>query len=131
MTAWVASKVAFHFRLPAAQSIPDSNPVYRLTGATLLNYNKSPAVMVTYEILKDKISSLVTSGKSAVVAGGVEIHFGALTFHDRNEGSFEVITWSNHGLSYALVSSLAGSARQSCLVCHQSMADHNSFRSAR
>jgi anti-sigma factor RsiW len=131
VTAWVTSKVPLHFRLPAAQSIPGSNPVYRLTGATLLNYNNGPAVMVTYETLKDKISLLVASGTSAVVAGGVEIRFGALTFHERSEGSFEVITWSNHGLSYALVSSLSESARQSCLVCHQSMADHNSFGSAR
>ncbi len=49
-------------------------------------------------------------------------------FHYRNEGRFKVITWSAHNLSYALVSSIASSAQESCMVCHQSMADHGQFR---
>jgi hypothetical protein len=49
-------------------------------------------------------------------------------FHYFSREKFKVITWSNHGLSYALVSSLSASARQSCLVCHQNMADRDVFR---
>jgi anti-sigma factor RsiW len=131
VTAWVARKVPFHFCLPAARSIPDSKPVYQLTGARLLNYKESPAALITYETPKDKISLMVASDKSAVVAGGDAVPFGPLTFHYRREGGFEVITWSNHGLSYALVSNLYSSGRQSCLVCHQNMADHEAFRSVR
>jgi hypothetical protein len=103
VTAWVAGKDPFHFCLPAARSIPDSKPVYRLTGARLLNYKESLAALITYETSKDKISLVVASDKSAAVAGGDEVRFGPLTFHYRREGGFEVITWSNHGLSYALV----------------------------
>ena len=131
VTAWVADRVPFHFCLPASQSTPTGKLVYRLTGARLLDYKGSLAALITYETSKDKISLLVAPGQSAVVAGGDELHFGPLTFHYRRAGGFEVITWSNHGLSYALVSNLSGSARQSCLVCHQNMADRKSFRSSR
>ena len=127
VTAWVAGKVPFHFCLPAAQSVPDSKAIYRLTGARLLKYKQGVAAMIAYETPRDKITLLVASSQSAVVAGGDELHFGPLAFHYDNEGGFEVITWSNHGLSYALVSNLSGSPRQSCLVCHQHMVDHETF----
>jgi hypothetical protein len=52
----------------------------------------------------------------------------ACMFHYFSRETFIVITWSNHGLSYALVSSLSASARDSCLVCHQSMEDRDAFR---
>jgi hypothetical protein len=128
VTAWFAGKVPFQFRLPRADSTALSTPVYWLTGASLVNYKGSPAALVTYETEKDKISLLVGSGKIAVVAGGDEIQFGKLVFHYYNHSGFRVITWANHGLSYALVSSVSGSARGSCLVCHQNMADRSDFK---
>ena len=70
---------------------------------------------------------MVASTDSAVVAGGDEVRAGNLIFHYRTDQRFKVVTWSNHGLSYALVSSVSGSARESCMVCHQSMADHHNF----
>jgi mycothiol system anti-sigma-R factor len=127
VTAWFAGKVPFDFRLPTADSTPASTPVYWLTGASLVNYKGNPAALVTYETEQDKISLLVDSSTLAVVAGGDEIRFGKLTFHYYNNSGFRVITWSNHGLSYALVSSVSGSARASCLVCHQNMADRDNF----
>lgn len=128
VTAWFAGKVPFDFRLPAAESAPEKNPAYRLTGATLANYKGTPAALVTYETQNDKISLLVVSSKAAVVAGGDQIRFGKLTFHYQTASGFRVITWSNHGLSYALVSSVSGQARASCLVCHQNMADRRDFK---
>lgn len=128
VTAWFAGKVPFDFRLPAAESGPENNPVYRLTGATLVDYKGSPAALVTYEAQNDKISLLVDSSRSAVVAGGDEVRFGDLTFHYYNHSGFRVITWSTHGLSYALVSSVSGPLRAPCLVCHQNMVDRNNFK---
>jgi anti-sigma factor RsiW len=128
VTAWFTDKVPFHFRLPNAQSAPSSTPVYRLSGASLVNYRGNPAALVTYEKESEKISLLVASSKFAVVAGGDEVRSGDLTFHYRTNDGFKVITWSNHGLSYALVSNVSGSARESCLVCHQNMADDHTFR---
>jgi hypothetical protein len=128
VTAWFTGKVPFEFRLPRAGSTPGSTPVYWLTGASLVNYEGSPAALVTYETDKEKVSLLVDSSKFAVVAGGDEIRMGNLTFHYYNNSGFRVITWANHGLSYALVSSVFGPARGSCLVCHQNMADHGDFK---
>jgi anti-sigma factor RsiW len=128
VTAWFADKVPFHFRLPSPQSGPNSTPAYRLTGAGLVNYHGNKAALVTYEKESEKITLLVASSKSAPVAGGDEVRSRDLTFHYRTNDGFKVITWSNHGLSYALVSNVSGSARESCLVCHQNMADHQTFR---
>jgi anti-sigma factor RsiW len=131
VTEWFAGKVPFHFQLPASQLAADSKAAYRLTGARLVNYKGSRAALVTYQIQKQSISLLVASSETAVVAGGDQIRSGTLTFHYHRDTGLNVITWSNHGLSYALVSSVSGSARQSCLVCHESMADHDAFRSSR
>lgn len=129
VTSWFTGKVPFQFRLP--QSTPGSIPTYQLAGASLVSYRGSPAALVVYEKQKERISLLVASSESAVVAGGEEARSGALMFHYRTDQGFKVVTWSNHGLSYALVSSVSGSARESCMVCHQSMADHQSFQSGR
>jgi anti-sigma factor RsiW len=128
VTTWFAGKVPFEFRLPKADFNPESTPVYWLTGAALVNYKGSPAALVTYATQTEKISLLVESGKFAVVAGGDEIRFGTLIFHYYNNSGFRVITWANHGLSYALVSSVSAPAHRSCLVCHQAMADSSNFR---
>ena len=128
VTTWFTGKVPFHFRLPNAQSAPNEMPSYRLTGASLVSYRGNPVPLVIYEKESEKISLLVASSDSAPVAGGDEVRFGDLTFHYRTNDGFKVITWSNHDLSYALVSSVSGSARESCLVCHQNMADHHAFK---
>jgi hypothetical protein len=125
VTAWFAGKVPFDFRLPAAQG---SSPIYRLAGARLVSYRGHNAALVIYEAQKEKISLLVASNKFAAIAGGDEVRSGNLVFHYFNREKFKVITWSNNGLSYALVSSLAASARDSCLVCHQNMRDRDIFR---
>jgi anti-sigma factor (TIGR02949 family) len=104
VAAWITGKVPFQFRLPNAQSNPGSIPVYQLAGASLVSYRGSPAALVIYEKQKERISLLVASSQSAVVAGGEEVRSSALMFHYRTDQSFKVVTWSNHGLSYALVS---------------------------
>ncbi len=77
--------------------------------------------LVAYQAKQQKISLLVTSSHAAVAAGGEEVDSGGIAFHYSKQGIFNTIAWSNHGLTYALVSSLPGSGRQSCLVCHESM----------
>ncbi len=128
VTAWFAGKTSFHFQLPTSQSEPNGKAVYWLIGARLVSYKGSPAALVAYETPTEKISLLVASSKSAIVAGGDEVRSGNLTFHYRSGANSEVITWTNLGLAYALVSPLAGSPQHSCLVCHQNMADKNLFK---
>jgi hypothetical protein len=130
VAAWFLGKVPFQLRLRVPDQAPGARSSYRLIGASLVVYRGSPAALVLYETQsEEKISLLVASSKSAIVGGGDEIRFGTLTFHYRSQAGFEIITWSNLGLSYALVSSISGSARESCLVCHQNMADRDGFKS--
>jgi hypothetical protein len=125
VTDWFAGKTAFHFQLPISQSVPEGKALYWLTGAGLVKYKGNTAALVAYETPTEKISLLVVSSKSVAVAGGQELRSGALTFHYRSGANFEVITWTNHGLAYALVASVTGSPQHSCLVCHQNMANQN------
>jgi anti-sigma factor RsiW len=121
VTAWFSGKVPFTFRLPTAQATPSRPAIYHLTGASLVKYKGKPAALVTYQKESQKISLVIVSADSAVVAGGDEVRSGDLVFHYRTEQEFNVVTWTTHGLTYALVSSVSGPARDSCMVCHQSM----------
>jgi anti-sigma factor (TIGR02949 family) len=129
VTAWFTGKVPFHFQLPDSQPPRNGEPVYRLTGSRLVNFNGAFAALTTYEMPGEKISLLVVSDKSAHAEGGEAVQSGKLTFHYHAVGDFKVITWSNKGLTYALVTSLSASAQRSCLVCHQDMADGLKFSS--
>jgi anti-sigma factor (TIGR02949 family) len=131
VTAWFAGKVPFTFRLPSSGEELEHRQVYRLTGGRLVTYKGGYAALVAYQMQRQKISLLVSSSRSAVAAGGEEVLSGGILFHYRKQASFNVITWSNLGLTYALVSSLPGSGRQSCMVCHQNMADGTHFSAAR
>jgi hypothetical protein len=128
VTAWFVGKVPFDFRLPTSQASPNGEPAYRQVGARLVNYGGGYAALVAYAMKDERISLLVASNKSAEAYGGEEIRSRGLTFHYHTKAGFNVITWSTHGLTYALVSELHTSARQSCLVCHQNMSDKNEFR---
>lgn len=92
-----------------------------------MNYKGSYAASVTYKAHGDMVSLLIASSKSAVVAGGDQVRSGNLTFHYSRDAGHRVVTWSTHGVSYALVSPLSISAQESCLVCHQDMADRKAF----
>ncbi|HTF65241.1 MAG TPA: hypothetical protein VK638_21420 [Edaphobacter sp.] len=130
VTAWFAGKVPFTFRLPSSPDL-EHQQIYRLTGGRLVNYKNGYAALIAYQMKGQKISLLVSSSESAVAAGGEEVLSGGILFHYRKQASFNVITWSNLGLTYALVSSFPGSGRQSCFVCHQNMADGGHFSAHR
>jgi len=131
VTGWFAGKVPFNFRLPSAQSTPGQEADYKLTGARLVNYRGSYAALVAYQMQKEKISLLITSSKLAPSSGGEEVRSSGLVFNYHSQADLHVITWSNHGLTYALVSSLSGTGQRSCLVCHQNMSDSNHFTAHR
>jgi hypothetical protein len=128
LTAWIARKLPFGFRVPAFQQTSSGKPVYRLVGARLVSFRGQSAALLAYEMQEEKISLLITSRDAAIAAGGHEVGFGGLVFHDRTTENLRVVTWTNHGLTYALVSSVAGAGQHSCLVCHQNMSDHENFQ---
>ena len=127
VSVWFEDKLPFHFRLPGSEAFDDSKVVYRLTGAGLVTYKGGRIALLAYEAPQEKISLVVAPEEYATIGGGDEVQCGGLTFHYNQKDAFKVITWSNHGLAYALVSSRSVSSRQPCLVCHQGMTDRNSF----
>ncbi len=129
VTAWIQAHVPFRFRLPEAEHSPDQPAAYQLTGASIFDFKKKKVALVVYQMQTKKISLLVAPADLAILKGGQEVQMGKLTFRYRSTGGLEVITWSNHGLAYALVSPHEGSSAEgSCLVCHQDMADHGVFK---
>ena len=120
MTGWFANKVSFKFRLPTYQEGPGQNAKFTLVGGRLVNFRSEYAAYVAYR-MKDKLISLViTSAHSSKASGGETTEARGLVFHSHRSDGLEVVTWSAHDVTYALVSSLDVSARQACNVCHLS-----------
>ena len=127
VTAWFTGKVPFTLRLPNAYGKSGRGLAYVLTGGRLVQYRGDYAALVGYQMQQQKISLLVASSSFAVAVGGEELPSGGIVFHCSKKSGFNVITWTIHGLTYGLVSSMPGSGRQSCLVCHQGMSDGAHF----
>ncbi len=130
VTAWIAGRVPFNFRLPIPANTRPIQPAYRLAGASLINFREHPAALVTYERQRDKVTLLVASNRYATVAGGNRIRHQNLIFHYFTVDGATVTTWSNHGLSYALVTSNSSAEQdlKPCLVCHQDIPDRRLFQ---
>ena len=124
VTRWAGERVSFHFQLPVPQDVPQGGSKFQLAGARMVEFPKGRGVIVVYHRQDQTVSLLIAPANAAVIAGGEEVQDGHLLFHYRNHAGFNVITWNNHGLAYALVSSVSGPARQSCLVCHGSLPAH-------
>ena len=71
------------------------------------------------------ISLVITSNRVATPAGGEEIQARGLTFHYNSIDGLKVLTWSDRGLTYALVSDLEERGQQSCVVCHHGTKDQD------
>jgi hypothetical protein len=71
------------------------------------------------------ISLVITSGSVAQTFGGEEIKAKGLIFHYNSIQGLKVLTWSDRGLTYALVSDLDERGQQSCVVCHQDIKEQD------
>jgi anti-sigma factor RsiW len=128
MSAWFANRVPFHFRLPTYQETTGQDQTYELTGGRLVNFKGAYTAYIAYRMQTQIISLVVTSTSSAVASGGERTVSKGLTFHAHRREELQVVTWSVHNLTYALVSGVNLSARQSCTVCHASAKDRNLIR---
>jgi hypothetical protein len=78
---------------------------------------------------KRPISLLVTSDTIAQASGGEEISFLTKKFHYDSINGLKVITWTDKGLTYALVSDLEELGQRSCIVCHHGAEDRHILES--
>lgn len=125
ISAWFANKVNFNVKLPGYQESSGQEILYTLEGARLVNYQNDYAAYVSYHMKDRPISLVITSELLAKPSGGEEIASKGLMFHYNAIDGLKVITWSDRGLTYALVSDLEERGQQSCFVCHQGTKDQD------
>jgi anti-sigma factor RsiW len=125
ISAWFTGKLAFNLRLPEYPQAPPEAKPYNVEGARLIGFKDDYAAYVVYRLNGHAISLVVTSDSVAKPSGGEEILWEGLRFHFQSIAGWKVLTWSDDGLTYALVSNLEERGQASCVVCHQ---DERVFR---
>ena len=125
LSSWFVNKVGFEVKLPNYQDTSGQEKLYRLEGGRLVSYQGDYAAYVAYEMKQRPISLVITSQTLAEATGGEQIKARDLTFHYNAIDGLKVITWSDRGLTYALVSDLDERGQQSCVVCHQGAKDRD------
>jgi mycothiol system anti-sigma-R factor len=129
ISSWFAGKVPFLLKLPNYQESSGQAKIYQLEGARLVGYKNDYAAYVAYQMRTRPISLVVTSERVAQPTDGEQIVAKGITFHYNSINGWKVLTWSDRGLTYALVSDLEERGQQSCLVCHQGVKDRDFIES--
>jgi anti-sigma factor RsiW len=132
---WFKAKSQFPLALPASPAAPGEERPFRLEGARLVQvggktaafiaYQAPTAQMRTAQLQTAAASLMVTPDFVAVASGGVEVDFRKVSFHYAMVEGYKVVTWSLHGLTYALVSEEGNATQRSCMVCHSAMRDRD------
>ena len=125
ISSWFMNKVNFSVKLPNYQESSGQEKLYTLEGARLVGYQEDYAAYVAYKMKDRPISLVITSDSVARPSGGEEIQARGLTFHYNAIDGLKVLTWSDRGLTYALVSDLEERGQQSCIVCHEGTKDRD------
>ena len=123
ISSWFVNKVNFSVKLPNYQESSGQEKLYMLEGARLVNFQDDYAAYVAYQMKERPISLVITSESAVEPTGGEVIPAGGLKFHYNAIDGLKVLTWSDRGLTYALVSDLEERGQQSCIVCHQGAKD--------
>jgi anti-sigma factor RsiW len=125
ISSWFMNKVNFSVKLPNYQESSGQEKLYTLEGARLVYYQNEYAAYVAYKMKERPISLVITSDSVARPSGGEEIQARGLTFHYNAIDGLKVLTWSDRGLTYGLVSDLEERGQQSCIVCHEGTKDRD------
>lgn len=118
ISRWFAGKLPFNLKLPDYPESPGQSKPYEVVGARLIGFQQDYAAYVAYRLRQRPISLLVTSETVARPTGGEEIAWRGLRFHFDAIDGWKVLTWSDNGLTYALVSDFEERGQASCIVCH-------------
>jgi anti-sigma factor RsiW len=125
LNEWFKAKLQYHLALPASPTVPGEERPYRLEGARLMPVGGATAAYIAYKMRPGAASLIVTPDTVAVASGGVEANFKKVSFHYTMVDGYKVVTWSAHGLTYALVSDEGNNTQRSCMVCHSAMRDRD------
>jgi hypothetical protein len=116
--------------LPASPGETEEERPFYLEGAQLVRVGDKAAAYIAYQVKMPSLqtaaaSLIVTPDSVAVASGGIEAAFKKVSFHYATVQRYKVVTWSVHGLTYALVSEEGTSTQRSCMVCHSAMKDRD------
>jgi anti-sigma factor RsiW len=125
LNEWFKTKLQFFLALPASPAAPGEERPYRLEGARLVQVGGKTAAFIAYQMQTSPATLMVTPDSVAVASGGTEVDFKKVSFHYAMVDGYKVVTWSAHGLTYALVSQEGNSTQRSCMVCHSAMRDRD------
>lgn len=125
LNEWFKTKSQFPLVLPASPAAPGEVRPYRLEGAKLVHVGRKTAAYIAYQMQTGPVSLIVTNDSVAVASEGVQVDFEKVSFHYATVEGYKVVTWSVHGLTYALVSQEGNSTQRSCMVCHSAMRDRD------
>jgi anti-sigma factor RsiW len=133
LNEWFKAKAEFSLALPASPAAAGEVRPYRLEGARIVEVAGKPAAFIAYEVGTPKLqmtraSLVVTRDSVAVASGGLQVDYKKVSFHYANVQGYKVVTWSMHGLTYALVSQETNNTQGSCMVCHSAMRDRDLSR---
>jgi hypothetical protein len=123
---WLKANSQLPVVLPSSSMPPGAHEQFRVEGARLLSVGgHKTAAYVAYEMQTGPVGLMVIPDSLAQVSGGVVADFKKVSFHYRMVHGYKVVTWSSHGLTYALVSREGNQTQQSCMVCHSAMKDRD------
>jgi len=125
LNEWLHEKSELSLALPASSDVPREGLPYRLEGARLIKMHNQAAAYIAYRTGANSASLIVAPISAAVATGGVEAAFKKVSFHYYTIQDYKVVTWSIHGLTYALVSKEGNRTQRSCMVCHSMMGDRD------
>lgn len=135
LNEWLEAKSRLPLVLPVSPAVIGEASPYRLDGARLLQVGGKNAVFIAYQpqpthlhaadTRTGEASLVVVPDSVAIASAGVVAHFEKITFHYAIVERYRVVTWSQHGLTYALVSQEGNSTQRSCMVCHSVMKDRD------
>jgi anti-sigma factor RsiW len=133
LNEWFQSRSQFPLALPGSPVAPGEERPYLLEGARLVRVGGKSAAVIAYQMQtmqtvqtqKAAVSLIVTPDSVAVASGGIEVDFRKVSFHYATIQGYKVVTWSVHGLTYALVSQEGNNTQRSCMVCHSAMRDRD------
>ena len=125
LNQWFKTKSQFALALPASPAAPGEDRPYRLRGARIVPVSGKTAAYIAYQMPTGPVGLMVTPDSVAVASGGVQVDFKKVSFHYGRFEGYKVVSWSIHGLTYALVSQEGNRTQQSCMVCHSAMRDRD------
>jgi anti-sigma factor RsiW len=133
LNEWFKAKSQFPLALPTSPAAVGEVRPYSLEGARIVKVAGKTAAFIAYEVGTPKLqmtraSLIVTPASVAVASGGLEVDYKKVSFHYATVQGYKVVTWSMHGLTYALVSQETNDTQRSCMVCHSALRDRDLSR---